>query len=122
MSELTTPLLAPQQLDELVTSARRAHPAESCAIGLGAQPGTVAELVHVANVAHDPAREFEVDPVALADLLVDARERGLEPTLVAHSHPGGDPTPSPRDAALALDWPGVARAIVTVDGQVQVHV
>lgn len=117
----TRTTLSPALVEELVASACRAHPAESCAIGLGARPGDVAELVHVANTATDPHRGFRIDDVTLTNILADGRTRGLELTLVAHSHPSGDPRRSVHDIASAGDWPGVAHAIVTVEGEVQLH-
>lgn len=114
-------ILPPALVDELIDAARHAHPAECCAIGLGERPGAVRELVHVANVANDPRRGFDVDSTELATLLVDARRRGLELTLVAHSHPSGDPRPSARDRADATGWPGVARMVVTRGGLIELH-
>lgn len=81
-----------------------ASAAEVCGLLLGvAAPGTVAitHLLPAANVAADPARFFEIDPAVL--LAAHRAARAGAPQVVGHyhSHPGGDATPSPRDAAAA---------------------
>ena len=53
-------------------------------------------------MAADPARTFEIDPVAL--FAAHRRARGGGPAVIGHyhSHPSGVPIPSPRDAAQAM--------------------
>ncbi|PXA97135.1 hypothetical protein DMC47_15385, partial [Nostoc sp. 3335mG] len=53
------------------------------------------------NVAADPARHFEIDPAALLAAHRDARRGGADVIGWYHSHPSGDPDPSPTDAAQA---------------------
>ncbi|TVV71614.1 M67 family metallopeptidase [Sphingomonas solaris] len=82
-----------------------AHAAETPAVEVcGLLFGTADEIVDAracANVAADPARRFEVDPAALFAAM--RAERAGGPGLIGgyHSHPSGDPTPSPCDAAMA---------------------
>jgi proteasome lid subunit RPN8/RPN11 len=73
---------------------------EVCGLLLG-RPGRIDRAVPAANVAADPSRWFEVDPVLLFRLL--RAERGGGPALLGHyhSHPSGSLDPSPRDAAAA---------------------
>jgi desampylase len=76
------------------------------------------------NVAADPRRRFEIDPAAL--LAAHRAQRAGGPAIVGcyHSHPRGDPTPSPRDAAdaAANGWlwlilgAGEARLFRAVEG------
>ena len=73
---------------------------EVCGLLLGA-PGRVLRVVRCANVAADPARRFEIDPARLLAAHRDARGGGLRVIGHYHSHPSGDPMPSPRDAADA---------------------
>ena len=54
-----------------------------------------------ANVASDPATRFEIDPAALIAAHRGARQGGPQLIGVYHSHPGGRPDPSERDAADA---------------------
>jgi proteasome lid subunit RPN8/RPN11 len=70
-----------------------------------------------ANVAADPSRRFEIDPARLLAAHRAARSGG--PRLIGHyhSHPSGDATPSPRDAADAAPdgsvWLLVAGGVLT---------
>lgn len=74
---------------------------EVCGLLLG-RPGHVTDWRAAANVADDPARRFEIDPVALIGAHKVARAGG--PAIVGcyHSHPNGSTEPSPCDAAMAL--------------------
>lgn len=64
--------------------------------------GTIVRADPAANVATDPATRFEIDPAALFAAWRDARRPG-SPGVAGwyHSHPSGDPDPSPTDAAQA---------------------
>ncbi|MHA3790929.1 M67 family metallopeptidase [Sphingomonas sp. YL-JM2C] len=91
-------------LDEILSSAAASPDAEICGLLLGQATGrgaVVAALRPCANVAADPRDSFEVDPAALIGAHRAARAGG--PALVGHyhSHPGGSPVPSARDAAAA---------------------
>ena len=73
---------------------------EACGLLLG--QGAHVEVAQACrNVAADPARRFEIDPAAL--LAAHRAARGGGPQVLGHyhSHPGGSPVPSPRDAADA---------------------
>jgi proteasome lid subunit RPN8/RPN11 len=72
-------------------------------LGHGAGDGTarVTALVPAANVAADPARNFEIDPATL--LATHRAARGCGSSVIGHwhSHPNGRLAPSRRDAARA---------------------
>ncbi len=53
------------------------------------------------NVHPEPARHFEIDPAALLRAYREARGGGAAVVGHYHSHPSGDSTPSPTDAASA---------------------
>nr|WP_235532789.1 M67 family metallopeptidase [Sphingomonas sp. Leaf412] len=74
---------------------------EVCGLLLG-RGDRVMEVRACANVAADPARRFEIDPAAL--IAAHRAARGGGPRVIGHyhSHPSGDATPSPRDAADAV--------------------
>ena len=55
-----------------------------------------------ANVAADPARRFEIDPIALFRAIRAERQGGPKLAGYYHSHPGGAATPSPTDQAMAV--------------------
>jgi proteasome lid subunit RPN8/RPN11 len=63
--------------------------------------GDPAAALACRNVHPTPARHFEIDPAALLRAYREARAGG--PAVIGHyhSHPSGDPTPSPTDAAGA---------------------
>ena len=77
-----------------------ARPEECCGLLLGSLD-EVTQAVESPNVAASPLTRFEVSPELLLATHRGAREGG--PALVGcyHSHPSGDLTPSPRDAAMA---------------------
>lgn len=77
--------------------AGHAGPEECCGLLIGS-PEEIVETVASPNVAADPRRRFEVSPALLL-----ATHRRARSALIGcyHSHPGGDLTPSPRDAAMA---------------------
>jgi desampylase len=67
-----------------------------------AQDERVGEARAVANVSPDPATAFEIDPAALFAAIRAERAGGPRILGHYHSHPNGSPTPSARDAAMAL--------------------
>ena len=87
-------------LDAIRREAAAVSPLEACGLLYGA-PDRIDDWDAVENIAEDPARRFEIAPAALFAAL--RAERGGGPRIVGywHSHPGGDPRPSPTDAAMA---------------------
>jgi proteasome lid subunit RPN8/RPN11 len=84
-----------------------AWPLEACGLleGPGAAGPTAVTAVHpLPNVHPEPRRRYTIDPEAWLRLEHAARRRGQTIMGVWHSHPHGDPTPSPIDRELA--WPG----------------
>lgn len=76
-------------------------PIEQCGILLG-HGSRVTEMVHTRNVADQPATTFEIDPAALLREHRGARRAGAAQVLGwFHTHPGGSPFPSVRDAECA---------------------
>ena len=73
---------------------------EVCGLLLG-HSGCIAEARPAANVATDPARHFELDPVALLAAHKAARAGGPAVMGHYHSHPSGRPELSATDAACA---------------------
>lgn len=91
-------------LDEILSAAAASPDAEICGLLLGqttARGVVVASVRPCANVAADPRDSFEVDPAALIAVHRAARVGGLALIGHYHSHPGGKPVPSTRDAAAA---------------------
>lgn len=96
----------------LLEEAARAAPRECCGLLLG-RNGRVTEARAAANVAADPLRRFEIDPVALLAAHKAARQGGAELLGYYHSHPTGHPVPSATDCEHAS---GDARAWAIVAG------
>ncbi|MET0364484.1 MAG: M67 family metallopeptidase [Sphingobium sp.] len=86
-------------LDRLIADAA-AHDVEICGLLLGSQDH-VLEARACANVAADPARTFEIDPIALIAAHRTARAGDAQLIGYYHSHPSGSPIPSVTDAASA---------------------
>lgn len=81
---------------------------EVCGLVFGDSAGDraserIVAIAPCANVAPDPARRFEIDPVALIAAHRAARGGGARVIGHYHSHPTGSPVPSPRDAADAVE-------------------
>lgn len=92
-----------------------AWPLEACGVleGSGVAGPTVVTAVHpLPNVHPEPRRRYTIDPEAWLRLEHAARRRGQTIIGVWHSHPHGDPTPSPIDRQLA--WPGWSYLIAGV--------
>lgn len=109
-------------LDRLLAEAAAAPAIEVCGLLFGDDRG-IAGASACRNVADTPATSFEIDPAALIAAHRAMRSGG--PRLIGHyhSHPGGQPDPSPRDAAAATAgdlWlilgAGEARLWRAVDG------
>jgi proteasome lid subunit RPN8/RPN11 len=91
-----------------LTVARRvvdaAGPEEACALLLG-PPWHVSLLWPCRNVwrpAEERGRRFAIDPREQLLAQKWARRRGWQVLGSLHSHPGGEPLPSPTDRALAV--------------------
>lgn len=87
-------------LERMLTEASADAEREVC----GLLFGTARRITAVRpcrNVASDPAIAFEIDPAQLIAAHRAARDHGPAVIGCYHSHPGGRPVPSPRDAAAA---------------------
>jgi proteasome lid subunit RPN8/RPN11 len=87
-------------LDRLSREQRAERPNESCGLLLG-EGGHILDAPAIRNAAADPRSAFELDPSAYLVESRAARTSGLTVFGHYHSHPGGDPTPSPADAERA---------------------
>ena len=101
-------------LAEIRAHCARARPEEACGLLLG-DGGEVARVEPAENVADDRRRRFEVEPRLLLRLHRELRSGPLSLLGVYHSHPEGQPEPSPTDLARALD-PELVWLIVGRDG------
>ncbi|MGC6399207.1 M67 family metallopeptidase [Sphingomonas sp. FW199] len=88
-------------VNALVHESAGAAPHEACGLLFGSVDRVTAWSA-TPNVAADPHRHFEIDPAAL--IAAYRAERAGGPAIIGwwHSHPGGDPSPSLTDAAMAV--------------------
>jgi desampylase len=82
-------------------AAKAAAPDEACGLLFGTSK-RIDRASIAANVAGDPRRHFEIDPVVLFAALKAERAGGERIAGYWHSHPSGDTHPSPTDAAMAV--------------------
>ena len=87
-------------LERLLRDADAAGKREICGL-LIREEGLVVEAVSVRNVAADPERGFEFDPLVHIAASRTARLAGSRIIGHYHSHPGGNPVPSSIDAGRA---------------------
>ncbi len=88
---------------QILLEAAAATPDEEvCGLLLG-NDGKVETLVPARNVARDPTRSFEIDPVILLSAHRTARGQGRHVIGHWHSHPNSRREPSARDAARATE-------------------
>ncbi|CDO36649.1 MULTISPECIES: M67 family metallopeptidase [Novosphingobium] len=80
--------------------ARKASPRECCGVLLG-HGERIDEALVAANVAQDPERKFEIDPLVLLSSHKQARAGGKQVLGYYHSHPVGHPVPSATDCEHA---------------------
>ncbi len=107
--------LSREQTQQIGASAAQAYPTEACGLLFGTANGHVYEVIPVSNIAADPIRHYVMDPAALAQHLPRAEREGLTLLGFYHSHPKGDPIPSPTDLHEAT-YSDVAYLIVGLRG------
>jgi proteasome lid subunit RPN8/RPN11 len=87
-------------IERLHREAKAAGDREICGLLLG-MDGRIEAALPLANAAEDPRRHFLLDPSGHLRASREARQVGLRILGCYHSHPSGDPSPSPADAAGA---------------------
>ncbi len=106
-------------LGAIRAAAGAAQPNECCGLLIGRRDSAICRItraVAAANVADDPARRFEVDPVVLLATHRLARDAGEAVIGPYHSHPGGAAEPSATDLARARDGAAAGDVWVIVGG------
>jgi len=108
--------LSSEQRAQVSRYAARAYPEECCGVLIGRRSGSAAqvdEILPTENRAEDRTRRYEIDPKALIDAHLTARERGAEVVGYYHSHPESPAVPSERDRSTA--WTDTSYLIVRVE-------
>lgn len=91
-------------IETLRAEAALALPNECCGVLMGDErEGTlrIERAMAAANVAAEPARNFEIDPSVLIAAHRTARQGGEQIAGYYHSHPTGTARPSARDREMA---------------------
>ena len=102
--------LSRPQVTQLLQHARAQAPREACGL-LGSLDGRVARVVPIANVADIPERRFELDAQHMVHTVFEFKRDGLELCAIWHSHPHGEPLPSPEDIR-EVSWPEACQLII----------
>jgi desampylase len=84
---------------QLLAAAATSPDAEICGLLIGEDQ--IERIVPARNVANDPRRHFEIDPITLFAVIRAERAGGGKLLGYYHSHPSGPATPSANDAAQA---------------------
>jgi proteasome lid subunit RPN8/RPN11 len=106
--------LTDAQAGAILAHARAEAPREACGLVAGVPERGVyraVEIIPVANNASDPLHLYQMDERELARQITSLNARGLTLVGLYHSHPAGDPIPSPVDIAQAA-YPDTAYLIV----------
>jgi proteasome lid subunit RPN8/RPN11 len=106
--------IAADLLEQIVEHARRDAPDECCGVVV-TRDGRAEEVVALENLASSPFR-FEVDGLALLEVLDRAEASGARLGVIYHSHTRSAPEPSQTDVNFAANWPGVEWLIVGLAG------
>ena len=92
--------IAADLLEQIVEHARRDAPNECCGVVV-TRDGRAEEVVALENLASSPFR-FEVDGLALLEVLDRAESSGAKLGVIYHSHTRSAPEPSQTDINLAF--------------------
>jgi desampylase len=84
---------------DLLALAAGSPDREVCGLLVG--EGNIDSVLKTANVATDPSRSFEIDPVALFAAIRAERAEQRKILGYFHSHPVSPPKPSRRDTEMA---------------------
>lgn len=109
--------LTDEQAREILEHARAEAPREACGLIAGRSDRTLraVEIIPVENSAADPLHRYEMDRAVLSRHLPRFERDGLELIGLYHSHPSGEPIPSPTDIVEAA-YPDTAYVIVGLRG------
>lgn len=105
--------LTDAQAGAILDHARSEAPREACGLIAGVPEAGVyraVEIIPVANTAPDPLHLYHMDKTELARQITRLNARKLTLVGLYHSHPAGDPIPSPVDIAQAA-YPDTAYLI-----------
>jgi proteasome lid subunit RPN8/RPN11 len=103
--------IATAACDAIARHAAEAWPEECCGLLIADGPAIV-EAAPARNIAAEPRRRFQIDPADHFAAIRASRLAGRRVVGAYHSHPMGEPQPSPTDLAEAFDDPDFIHVIV----------
>jgi len=104
--------LSQQHIREILDHARSQYPHEACGLIAG-KDGTAFITIAMKNVSSTPQAHFSMEPNELLQQLkrIDHEQQAL--LAIYHTHPSGEPIPSPTDIAEAqLNTPNLNHLII----------
>lgn len=108
--------LSVAQAHEITDHARRDAPREACGL-LAGERSQVVRVIPLPNSAADAEKRYVIDPAAYVRALAEIEGQGLSLIGFYHSHPNGDPIPSPTDIREAA-YPDAVYVIAGLRGGV----
>lgn len=96
--------------ENIAQHARRDAPREACGL-LAGERNVVKRVITLPNAAPDPETHYLIDPAAYIKAMAELDAQGLSLVGFYHSHPKGDPIPSPTDIREAA-YPDAVYVIV----------
>lgn len=103
------------QARELAHHAQSGSPNEVCGLLIG-QHSRVEQIVPIRNIAQNPPTHYEIDPKVFVKTMIRIDSEGLQLLGIYHSHPKGEPIPSPTDIREAY-YPDAAYLIIGLKHQ-----
>lgn len=107
--------LTHNQATTLGEYARKAAPEEACGLIAGRGHQAI-RIVPLDNVAHNPQRTYLMDSEQMQNEVREFEREGLSLIGIYHSHPSGDPLPSPADLR-EISYPRTAYVILGLRGR-----
>jgi len=102
--------LTEAQAREIANHALREKPQEVCGLIAGANR-SVERILPIRNAAANPTHQYYMDEAQLTAAMFEFERARLSLMGIYHSHPDGEPIPSPTDVRQAT-YPGTAYLIV----------
>lgn len=94
-------ILTREQLEQMISQAKRDAPFETCGI-IGGKDERAMKIYPLKNVDPEPITRYQGDPQQQLDALREIDDNGWDLLAIYHSHPATQPYPSPTDVARAF--------------------
>ncbi len=94
----------------MVDHAQDEYPHEACGV-IGGVDDKALTIVPLSNISPEPQHHYHIDDTGLTTTLFDLQNKGWSLIGFYHSHPTGDPIPSPTDIQQAT-YPNTPYVII----------